>query len=547
MPPPNSNLQTATATLSFYRTIDRVENFKIRVKLAKIADANVPLGDEFVGSDPSVTVLAKKRRRALLPKPEVAVFAWGERAYSPSEVLKYHYQPSPNPTPQEKEHHVRIEQLIARPNSEEAKIIGAGRTKGARKQLFTYTSEDGYRPADTFTTSPHETALSPAEVAPAMRRPTQLRKRHRAWNVQDIVTDQPVPRNQKCGWDEMHIMAYFDIDRPTSKPNKSNENLLPYDEGVERCLCTIRAYDSGLISITPGLNTGKKPHRLTIGPNIYEYTIKNASKAMTEAEVEAEWSIFQELYKQQRTSLENLVSTTFTPLPPPSHARLHITGQIVSGERFRSTDIYIRYVLSLPQGWTTDDEHAGSQAQALASTTQVARATYRQGVGKSGFGYPLEWVVMKRDKPKEWPTLYITVHSVDSWDRHRVEGYGYIPIPREHGHYEFNISTWRPIGDLKTRLREFFLGGSPELEDLSYITIPGGSGKIVNKFGCRVESSGSVKIRLDVVQQADIYQVKAVGKDSNVHFGKGDIQAISDALARARARVKALQETRKAQ
>ncbi|KAJ3157423.1 hypothetical protein HDU86_003315 [Geranomyces michiganensis] len=113
----------------------------------------------------------------------------------------------------------------------------------------------------------------------------------------DIITNSPVPRNQKCGWEEMHIMAHLDIERAGgSKENVPGDPH--YDEGTQICLCSIQAYDSGLVAITPGLNTGKKPHRIVIGPNVYEYTLKNASSPIIEGAVESEWSIFQELYRQ---------------------------------------------------------------------------------------------------------------------------------------------------------------------------------------------------------------------------------------------------------
>lgn len=47
------------------------------------------------------------------------------------------------------------------------------------------------------------------------------------------------------------------------------------------------------------------------------------------------------------------------------------------------------------------------------------------------------------------------------------------PVPHT-GSHTLTISTWRPI-DLGTlaELRRFFIGGSLELEDLSYVRIPG--------------------------------------------------------------------------
>ncbi|KAJ3184967.1 Pleiotropic negative transcriptional regulator [Geranomyces variabilis] len=539
--------QQSQHATTFYRTIDRVENFKITIKLRKIADANVPLNDEFLGLDEGAIALAKKRRRLLLPKPEATVISWGERIFSPSEILRHHNHQPGKGSPLAAKYHALVEQLIAQPNSEESRIIAAGTTKGARRQIFTLTDADAYASQKAFTTSTREVLVPRENPASAMRRPALLRKRNRVIGEEDIITTSPVPRTQKCGWEEMHIMAYLDVEQTgSSKENVSEQSH--YDAGFHICLCSIQAYDSGLVAITPGLNTGKKPHRIAIGQNVYEYTLKNASAPITEEDVESEWSIFQELYRQKRSALENILTMTFTSLPASKHIRFHITGQISWAERFRSKTLYIRQCLMVPlESWNIDENT--TPAQAMMSTTQVSRARDSHGVWRATFGFPLEWVLLRRDKSTERPALYLTVCSVDLWNRHRLEGYGYFNIPEEEGRHSMTINTWRPLGSLMARVREYFIGGSTELEDLRYINMSNGHGqKVSSMHGLSVESSGAIRLTLNVVKQAEAYQVKPVtGKESHAHFAKGDIKAISDALARARARVKALQAGRKAE
>lgn len=89
------------------------------------------------------------------------------------------------------------------------------------------------------------------------------------------------------------------------------------------------------------------------------------------------------------------------------------------------------------------------------------------------------------------PKIYFQVASQDGWGRHRTEGYTYIDIPSqpgesirppEHhgvlksaslGYYDEHLSCWRPRGDsIFNELRRFFIGGSNELEDISYVAIP---------------------------------------------------------------------------
>ena len=58
--------------------------------------------------------------------------------------------------------------------------------------------------------------------------------------------------------------------------------------------------------------------------------------------------------------------------------------------------------------------------------------------------------------------------------RYRTEGYAAIPLPVLPGLYKFNIPTWRPSGSIINSLRRFFTGGTYELEDITFCSIPKG-------------------------------------------------------------------------
>lgn len=41
------------------------------------------------------------------------------------------------------------------------------------------------------------------------------------------------------------------------------------------------------------------------------------------------------------------------------------------------------------------------------------------------------------------------------------------------GSYEMNVATWRPAGTrLVDRMKRFFVGGPPEVDDISYVACP---------------------------------------------------------------------------
>lgn len=70
------------------------------------------------------------------------------------------------------------------------------------------------------------------------------------------------------------------------------------------------------------------------------------------------------------------------------------------------------------------------------------------------------------------PTLFFSVFSRDSWDRHRSEGYSYLDLPLKPGCADHNVSCWKPNGDVQQEESDFFLGGSTRLADVTYARIP---------------------------------------------------------------------------
>lgn len=70
------------------------------------------------------------------------------------------------------------------------------------------------------------------------------------------------------------------------------------------------------------------------------------------------------------------------------------------------------------------------------------------------------------------PQLYFSVYSKDSYDRHRAEGYGYMELQPTAGAADTVVRTWKPEGTIEQQERDFFLGGSTRLSDVTYARIP---------------------------------------------------------------------------
>lgn len=104
------------------------------------------------------------------------------------------------------------------------------------------------------------------------------------------------------------------------------------------------------------------------------------------------------------------------------------------------------------------------------------------------------------------PTLLMQVNSVDSWNRQRIEGYGFCRFPLEPGYHQIEVDTWRPRASLDCEIHGFFLGGSVRIQKLeelvatSYINSTGES-DVVNRFGLETEEGGKIKLNLNLCTQ----------------------------------------------
>lgn len=97
----------------------------------------------------------------------------------------------------------------------------------------------------------------------------------------------------------------------------------------------------------------------------------------------------------------------------------------------------------------------------------------------------------------------IDTQNIDLFYRYRIEGYAALPIPMTPGRYEFTIPTWRAKGSIIDTLRRFFVGGSYELEDITYCSIPmSHEGKVLDKSNLKVVPSGDIKIYMNIIFQS---------------------------------------------
>lgn len=94
-----------------------------------------------------------------------------------------------------------------------------------------------------------------------------------------------------------------------------------------------------------------------------------------------------------------------------------------------------------------------------------------------------------------------------------MEGYGHASLPSHPGHHTLTLDTWRPVGSSPAaEMKRFFIGGTPELEDIRYVGSgagqgEGGGGGVVSKLGFQTRAAGRVVVRLEAVHQAKAFML----------------------------------------
>lgn len=200
----------------------------------------------------------------------------------------------------------------------------------------------------------------------------------------------------------------------------------------------------------------------------------------------------------------NQVGDEFTNMPLWDEINANIFAEVVSAERFTAEKLYVELFVGLPTGWTP---RPGSDAYITQHevSTQFSRCNaHNSNEAKWHFGFPFELELHRTRGASmiRWPRIYMCVSSVDSWQRHRAEGYGYVDVPCFPGMHDLRVHTWRPQGTIRERMMDFYLGGALQLGSVSYPPLAGKlPGRVMNQYGFQTEGSGFVNIRMHTVVQ----------------------------------------------
>ncbi|XP_072231485.1 tectonic-like complex member MKS1 isoform X1 [Leuresthes tenuis] len=533
-----------------YRSRDAVKNLKIKVRIERVTSTAV------LSQHLQHQVLSQQDRgeielETLAPQGQTAgdneeeiVMGWQEKLFSQYEMELFQNEEACQ-SPLDRQYHSEIKAL--------------NKAKGRRNhRIFTYTDHDRYTNCLPLHQLQHTDLLTTTKSSPTFLAERMAGVRHRRQERRTM--DSSVPKSRIINWDPteefvksshvlnnamqaMHIMG--DLGPPGRLGQRENECLL----------VTIKTDGSGTIIIKPDFNKGRDPYRIvTQGEKreVWRLTLENVSTAMKPEEKDREQNMYKDLYVRHKDYLNSLVGQDFE-MPPLGLLRYLMNGEIVLAKGFEYDNLYIHFYMELPNSWSS------LPFQSLSGVTQTCRT---KSLGKENvalFSYPFnfEAFYMSEKESEEsilqWPVLYFKVLSLDSWQRYRTEGYGYLLFPAMPGKHTVTCHTWRPLQTgTVSALRRFFIGGSAELEDHSYVRIPGTfKGERLSRFGFCTETTGSVTFNLHCIQQARSFVDAAILKkrrqkvvDQLGGFSQqGAVCTVLEAFQRARRKMQEARES----
>ncbi|XP_023277139.1 Meckel syndrome type 1 protein isoform X1 [Seriola lalandi dorsalis] len=484
-----------------YRSRDAVKNLRIKVHIQRVTSTAA------LSQHLQQEVLSQQDRGAIELETltsqgqtgnneEELVVGWQEKLFSQYEMELFQNE-SACQTPLDRQYHTEVKAL--------------NRAKGKRNQrIFTYTDHDRYTNCLPLHQLQHSTdLLTTTKSSPTFLAVRMASIRHRRQDRRTM--DCNIPKSKIINWEPteefvksshvvnnamqtMHIMA--DLGSPGRLGQKENECLL----------VTITSDGSGTVVVKPDFNKGKEPYRiLTEGEKreVWRLTLENVSTSMKTEEKDREQNMYKDLYVRHKEYLNSLVGQDFE-MPPVGILRYLMNGEIVSAKGFEYDNLYIHFFMELPNNWSS------LPFQSLSGVTQTCRTKTLGKENVAFFSYPFNFEAFymcekeSEESVPQWPVLYFKVLSLDTWQRYRTEGYGYLLFPAIPGKHIITCNTWRPLQTgTVSALRRFFIGGSPELEDQSYVRIPGTfKGDRLSRFGFCTETTGSVTFNLHCIQQA---------------------------------------------
>ncbi|XP_063714476.1 tectonic-like complex member MKS1 [Symsagittifera roscoffensis] len=553
-----------------YRSKDPIGNLKIKVTLKKLTAASVFNTGDGAESETGTKLSAKEKflelQQGAKSEVEELVVSFCEKKFSHREVT--HYAAIQDGDLQEGDHFKEMRKKC----SDE---FGGDPDKRPNRRLFTYV------PGDKFV----ETVTTSAMTTDEKEQPSYLANKMSDIRLADSKENGDVNQNEANETSKKSEPTFVGGRKVVEEPSESLKEQTHYLKqggttfhviadltrpGMEHLqeneypLCSINMSSAGVITVSPDFNRHRPPYSVVSDlerREVYEYTIEHVSKEITAKEKLREQKVVNDIYLRHQEHKTKAIGNQFE-LPQPGVLRVNCFGEIVSAKDFEYDGLYVQYYLDIPMCWWADP----NSCQITGVTQRCNKRVAPNGKDEvSNFGFPMEFELFFRNDSEdsdgihsEWPTLFIEVLSIDQWLRFRTEGYGWVKLPATPGVIETEVSCWRPLGNgsLSSELRRFFVGGSPELEDIAFVSKPTSQdGVVLSKYGMMTEATGSVKLRFNTIMQSQLFLDKEFQQERSKkkttmnmidrlggHSMQQTVQSVLDTFIKTRNKLRAARE-----
>ncbi|KAJ8675415.1 hypothetical protein QAD02_011201 [Eretmocerus hayati] len=464
-----------------YRVSQPMRNFRIRVR---IAQQTSPLAELFDSAD--------ETRDGNFLEEEEREFNWQEKRLGPFEA-RYYRDERNCTTDQQKEYHRRV--------------IDADSPEQLGSRLYSYVQADGYyppgfeEPLALGCTFRSPLAKRNENALPIMPNRKPFSERHNRNAVDEKPSLARIRQSHYLYKEEekMYIMADLSPKDETGDESTDSEVLLcsiSFDP-LHKCLTVNPDFTSDECYSVDGFGMS------------YDYWIEHVSPRPTSRELQKRRDSAKKELERLR-SVKDACLFNELRLSSPRTLRIFCSLDIASATNFDAPEgLFASYHVQLRNSkWKCLSGMAGrTQRCSLAKNgkmhlsycadviLEVEQDSLVISAGDNSQGNGL--------KEETWPHLLFSVASLDSWTRYRIEGYAYLPLPREPCLQTLNLRTWRPSAGFVDNLRRTFTGGTSELDDLTYCSLPAThEGPTLDKSGLTCIPSGSLEIRLNCIHQS---------------------------------------------
>ncbi len=169
-------------------------------------------------------------------------------------------------------------------------------------------------------------------------------------------------------------------------------------------------------------------------------------------------------------------------------AELHVVGEIEVGSLFGLDDndgLFCEVSVERGKYWLP--------LCRMAEVVQQTQTSYPDEAGVYVWNHPID-LHLVTTSVAGWPRLRFQVWRLDTLGRVDIVSYGTCVIPSSPGHYEFECSTWTPLGSFADEVAAAFVGNRPQLTDLDLI-----DRQAKERHRIATSASGNIRLSLDVV------------------------------------------------